>query len=79
MKISESWDFGIFQAKEVGMSLGKTWFTPEAAEDKYGVSKAQILAWVDKGLVRCEREGNRVVRVNIDDVDLEVQALSKKS
>lgn len=61
------------------MSLGKTWFTPEAAEDKYGISKAEILKWVDAGLVRCEREGAKVVRVNIDDVDLEVQALSKKN
>jgi predicted site-specific integrase-resolvase len=59
------------------MSLGKTWFTPEEMEAKVGVSKALILKWVDEGLVRCEREGDTVVRVNIDDVNLEVEALSK--
>ena len=38
-----------------------------------------ILSWVDDGLVRCEREGGKVARVNIDDVRLEVEALVRES
>ena len=53
------------------MALIKTWYTPEEAEGQFGVKKAMILEWVDEGLVRCEREGGKVVRVNIDDVKLE--------
>ncbi|MBE0599213.1 MAG: MerR family transcriptional regulator [Desulfuromonadales bacterium] len=61
------------------MSLGKTWFTVEQAEAKFGISKAQILAWVDEGVVRCEREAQQVVRVNIDDVQLQSEQLLPES
>jgi len=57
------------------MSLVKTWYTPEAAADKFGISPEQLVSWIDAGLVRCEREKDRVVRVNIDDVRLEVEAM----
>jgi predicted site-specific integrase-resolvase len=57
------------------MSLVKTWFTPEEAVGMFGVSKALLLEWVDEGLVRSERKGGKVVRVNIDDVKLQVDAL----
>ena len=57
------------------MSLVKTWYEPEAAASKFGVHKNLILEWVDEGLVRCEREGGKVARVNIDDVRLEVEAM----
>ncbi|MEZ4599971.1 MAG: MerR family transcriptional regulator [Syntrophotaleaceae bacterium] len=60
------------------MSLGKTWFTPEEAESKVGIGRDLILKWVEDGLVRCEREEGHVVRVNIDDVNLKVEALTKK-
>jgi predicted site-specific integrase-resolvase len=61
------------------MSLVKTWYTPEEAEAKFGVQKALILQWVEDGLVRCEREDGKVARVNIDDVQLEVDALVRES
>ncbi len=61
------------------MAMIKTWYTPEEAEGKFGVKKALILSWVDDGLVRCEREGGKVARVNIDDVRLEVEALVRES
>lgn len=60
------------------MALMKTWYEPEDVEVKFGVKKAQILEWVKEGLVRCEREGKKVVRVNIDDVKLELEALVQK-
>lgn len=60
------------------MSLVKTWYTPEEAEAKYGVGKGTILEWVEEGLVRCEREGEKVVRVNIDDIGIEVEAMVRK-
>jgi predicted site-specific integrase-resolvase len=57
------------------MSLVKTWFSPEKAADMFGIGKGLILEWVDEGLVRCERQGGQVARVNIDDVKLQVDAL----
>ena len=54
------------------MALVKTWYETEAASDKFGVPVETILEWVDEGLVRCEREGDEVIRVNIDDVKLEM-------
>jgi len=60
------------------MALMKTWYEPEEVEAKFGVKKALVLEWVKNGLVRCEREGKKVVRVNIDDVKLEMEALGRK-
>ena len=60
------------------MAMIKTWYTPEEAEAKFGVKKAMILTWVEDGLVRCEREGVKVVWVNIDDVKLEAEAMVRE-
>jgi hypothetical protein len=38
-----------------------------------------VLEWVEEGLVRCEREGETVVRVNIDDVRLQVEDLVREA
>jgi len=61
------------------MSLVKTWYTPEAAADKFGIQLAQLMAWVEEGLVRAEQEGSKVVRVNIDDVRIEVETMVNRS
>ena len=61
------------------MSLVKTWYTPQAATDKFGIKPEQLLEWVDEGLVRAELEEKKVVRVNIDDVRIEVEALVQRS
>ncbi|TLM65692.1 MAG: MerR family transcriptional regulator [Deltaproteobacteria bacterium] len=61
------------------MSLVKTWYSPEAAAEQFGINPAQILAWVAEGLVRAEQEGEKVSLVNIDDVRLEVQAMVDRS
>ncbi len=61
------------------MSLIKTWYTPEEAHAKFGVEKTTILEWVDEGLVRAEREEGNVVRVNIDDVQLQSEVLLRES
>lgn len=55
------------------MLLEKTWFTLEEAESKFGIAKDLILEWVEEGLVRCEMEGNKVVRVNADDLELKLK------
>lgn len=60
------------------MSLVKTWYEPAEAADKYGVSRELILQWVEDGLVRHEREGERVTRVNIDDVALQVDEMVRE-
>lgn len=61
------------------MSLVKTWYTPEAAADKFGIALSQLMEWVETGLVRAEREGDQVVRVNIDDVRIEVEVMVNRS
>ena len=61
------------------MSLVKTWYTLEAAADKFGLKFSQLLEWVEKGLVRSEKEGDKVVRVNIDDVRIEVETMVSRS
>jgi hypothetical protein len=58
------------------MSLGITWYTLAEAECKLGLKQAEILKWVEDGLVRAEKEGHKVVRVNIDDLELKVQELT---
>lgn len=60
------------------MSLVKTWYTPEAAADKFGIQVSQLLAWVTEGLVRAEQEGEKIVQVNIDDVRIEVETMVQK-
>lgn len=61
------------------MSLVKTWYTPESAANKFGIQLTQLLEWVEEGLVRAEQEGGKVVRVNIDDVRIEVESLVNRS
>jgi hypothetical protein len=61
------------------MSLVKTWYSPEAAADKFGIQIDQLMVWVTEGLVRAEKEGEKVVRVNIDDVRIEVETLVSRS
>jgi hypothetical protein len=61
------------------MSLVKTWYTPDAAAEKFGIGTAQILEWVAEGLVRAEQDGAKVSLVNIDDVRLEVEAMVNRS
>lgn len=61
------------------MSLVKTWYTPESAADKFGIRLAQLMEWVEEGLVRAEQEGGKVVRVNIDDVRIEVETMVNRS
>lgn len=57
------------------MSLVKTWYSLDAAADKFGLNMDQLMAWIEEGLVRAEREEEQIVRVNIDDVRLEVEAM----
>lgn len=61
------------------MSLVKTWYTPESAADKFGIQIGQLQKWVKEGLVRAEKEGEKVVSVNIDDVRLEVESMLQGS
>lgn len=61
------------------MSLVKTWYTPEAAADKFGIQQERLMEWVQEGLVRAEQEDGKVVRVNIDDVRIEVESMVRRS
>ncbi len=55
------------------MSIGITWCTIEEAASKYSLEKSLILKWVDEGVVRGEIADHKVVQVNVDDIELEVQ------
>jgi DNA-binding transcriptional MerR regulator len=43
------------------MSLTKSWYTVDEAASKFGVSPAQILKWVEDGLVRYEGKGKNLL------------------
>ena len=58
------------------MSYVNSWLDLEEAVVKFGVARAQILGWVEDGLVRAEEEGKGVVRINVDDLELKVQELT---
>ncbi|NLC70643.1 MAG: helix-turn-helix domain-containing protein [Desulfuromonadaceae bacterium] len=60
------------------MSVGKTWFTLEEAQHKFGIARSVILEWVSEGLVRAEREEGRIVRINVDDLQLQVDDLTHR-
>lgn len=62
--------------EEVDMSLGMAWSSVEEASAWFGLEAATILKWVEDGLVRSESDGNRVVQVNLDDIELKVQELT---
>ena len=55
------------------MSLGITWCTIEEAAAKYSLEKSLILKWIDEGVVRGEKDDHKMVRVNLDDLELEVR------
>lgn len=55
------------------MSLGKTWYTLEEAAAKYCLEKSVIQKWVAEGVVRAEEAGEKVIRVNVDDLELKLQ------
>jgi predicted site-specific integrase-resolvase len=53
--------------------LGDSWCAVEEVESKYGVSKDLVLEWVKEGIVRCEEQDGKVIRVNIDDLELKIE------
>jgi len=55
------------------MSIGITWCTIEEASAKYSLEKSLILKWVDQGVVRGEIADQKVVQVNVNDIELAVQ------
>jgi len=58
------------------MLIGKTWYTLEEAEEKFGVDKTEILEWIEDGVVRTEEEGGKIVRVNAEDIVLKVEEMT---
>jgi hypothetical protein len=57
------------------MSLGITWFTLEEAAVKYCLEESLILKWIEEGVIRTDQSDSRVVRINIDDLDLKVREI----
>lgn len=53
--------------------IGESWCHIEEVESKYGVSKDLVLQWVKEGILRSEEQKGKVVRVNIDDLELKIE------
>lgn len=53
--------------------ISKSWFTIQEAAEKFGIDPAVILEWVNEGLVRTEGEGEQVMQVNGDDIELKLE------
>jgi hypothetical protein len=62
----------------IKMPLGKSWCTVEEAESKFGTKKATILKWIEDGLIRYEQSEGKVIQVNIDDLKLKTEELTRK-
>ncbi|MBI1920148.1 MAG: MerR family transcriptional regulator [Geobacter sp.] len=58
------------------MLIGRTWYTLEEAEEKFGVDKAEILSWIEDGVVRTEEEDGKIARVNGEDIVLKVEEMT---
>lgn len=61
------------------MALMKTWYTPEEIEGQFGVGLGRLSQWVEEGLVRVERVGKKIKKVNVDDVRLVLQGNAPRS
>jgi len=59
------------------MSLGITWYTLDEVEAKFGLNQAEVLKWVEEGLIRADTAGDKVLRINIDDLKLKVKELTE--
>lgn len=59
------------------MSLEQNWQSLDDAAQKYGVEKSSLLAWVEEGIIRSERNAEQVLLVNLDDLELKIHELTK--
>lgn len=59
------------------MTLEQAWHTLDAAAEKYGVDKRQIVAWIEEGIIRSEEDEDKILRVNIDDLELKIHELTR--
>ncbi len=50
---------------------------PSEAESKLGISKSQILEWVEEGIVRSEDTKGKVKRVNLDDLEIKLAEITR--
>lgn len=55
------------------MTLGISWCSIEEASAKYSLDKSLIQKWVDEGLIRTEEDRNKMIQLNVDDLELEVK------
>ena len=53
--------------------LGDSWCPIEDVESKYGVSRDLVLEWVKEGIVRSEEQDGKVIRVNMDDLEMKIE------
>jgi len=54
------------------MSLTKNWYTMDEAASKFGISTKQLQDWVDNGVIRSEEGNDKVILLNSDDIEQEL-------
>ncbi|MBT1073342.1 MerR family transcriptional regulator [Pelotalea chapellei] len=59
------------------MSLTKTWYAIDEIVEKFGLERWMIAQWIEDGTVRSEMADAGVQIINIDDVELKVQEMTK--
>ena len=57
------------------MSLTKSWYSSDEASSKFGVSREQLQQWVDEGLVRTEEGKGKIILLNGDDIEQELNMI----
>jgi excisionase family DNA binding protein len=54
------------------MSLTKNWYTIDEAAAKFGISNKQLQEWVENGVLRTEEGQGKVIRLDGEDIEREL-------
>jgi DNA-binding transcriptional MerR regulator len=58
--------------REETMSLTKSWYTFDEAASKFGITTRQLQLWMERGLVRTEKDRDGMILLNGDDIEQEL-------
>lgn len=58
------------------MTIEGSWLEVDAAIAKYGIGREKLCRWIADGIIRTEEGRDKVLRINIDDLDLKIQEIT---